>query len=412
MGLFRPCGLAALALLAHVSSGHAAALMANAETTAFENEEYIAFAVAGVDDSCELLFTFTNTISTAPQHGTATAGQAALPYGELCPGKVFPHAVVKYKWTGGKAALQDSFVTDVKYPDGSTRPVTGVVKRGAIEVKDVNLESGTAIIDLNAAGDTSGTITFEFVGSGIKSAWTTTTVYSPGTGRGVTIDRPKIKKGKYTKVNVKWNVTTHRYEGTNPKHTLQGTFTPAKPWNVLGVIRYSQYNVPIESECVGTLVDKYVVDSLTNCKFTATKFKSDFLSQTKVNGTGSSVTYGYIKPGWNTDLGTSCAGKFPNGADVNNSYLQMPGVIGSCNMSLVANVSVATKPKNCASNQTLVNTSTNVNLPITKDSDDTCPGCDKDFNGTDGHIDNFTNIPKCKPRDILDLGNYWTLRRP
>jgi plastocyanin len=58
MGLLRPCRLTALALLAQVSIGHAAALVASSETTAFVNEEYNAFAAAGVDDSCELIWTF------------------------------------------------------------------------------------------------------------------------------------------------------------------------------------------------------------------------------------------------------------------------------------------------------------------------------------------------------------------
>jgi hypothetical protein len=416
MGLFRPCGLAALALLAQMAFGPATAApgrqtLANPQSTAFENEEHIAFAVAAVD-ACEVIFPFTNTIATPPTHGTATAGQAPLPYGDQCPGQLFPHAVAKYKWTGGDAASQDSFVTNVQYPT-DVRPVTVDIKRGFIEVKSVDVASGKAIVDLNAASDTSGTVTFEFVdANGVKSSQTTKDVYTPATGKGITIDRPKIKKGKYTKVNVIWNITTRRLDGTAPTRKLQATYTPAKPWNVLGVIRYSQYNVPIESECVGAQVDKWVVDSLSSCKFTATKFKSDFLNQTKINGTGSSTTYGYIKPGWNTDLETRCAGKFPNGATKDNSYLQMSSVIGSCNMALVPNVSVATKPKNCASDQTLVNTTTNVNLPVTKNSDDTCPGCGKDFDGTDGHIDNFTNIPKCKPSDIVDLGNYWTLRRP
>jgi hypothetical protein len=412
MEQFRPRGLAAFALLASIFNSGQAATLANSETTAFVNEEYNAFAAAGVDDSCELIWTFTNTISTPPTHGTATAGQAALPYGDQCPGKVFPHAVVKYKWTGDKTSLTDSFVTDVKYPDGSTRPITGQVKRADLVVKDVNLESGKAIVDLNAASDSKGTLTFEFTGAGgVKSTQTTADEYSGGTGRGVTIDRPKIKKGKYNKVVVKWNLTTMRYGSpVGVKHTLQATFTPPKAWNVLGIIRYSQYNVPVESECVGAQVKSFVVDSLTSCKFTATTFRSDFLSQTGINGTGTSTSYGFVKPGWNTNLATDCAGKFPKDATVDNSYLQMDGVYGSCGMTLTANVSVATRPKNCSSDQTLVDKS-NVTYRE-KDSDDTCPGCNKDFNGTDGHIDNFIDTPRCKPKDILDLGNYWTLRRP
>ena len=416
MRLPRSCGLTALALLIQITNGHAApapnVLMANPESTAFADEEYIAFAVAGVDDSCTLVWTFTDTIATPPTQGTATAGQAALPYGDQCPGQVFPTAVANYKWTGSDTKiLQDSFVVNVQYPT-DVRPITVMVKRAGLVVKSIDLAAGTAILDLNGASDTSGKITFEFVDSaGGTSTQTTTTVYGPGTGRGITIERPKIVKGKYTKVNIKWDTTTHRSDGTSPKHTLEATFTPPKPWDVLGIIRYSQYNVTTESDCTGDAVEKWYVESMDLCEFEKANFKSDFLSQADLNGTGNSTDHGYVKPGKITRLAKACAGKFPDGATKFNTYVHVSSVTGSCNKVLVAGVSVATNPENCKAEETLVNRTNNKTFG-TKKAQDTCPACNRDFEGTDGHIDSLTSVAKCNPHDFADLGNYWTLQRP
>ena len=57
------------------------------------------------------------------------------------------------------------------------------------------------------------------------------------------IDRPKIKPGLYTTLKVAWTVDNLR---------AVGTYSYVNGWNVLGNIRYSQYNVPLESSCSGS----------------------------------------------------------------------------------------------------------------------------------------------------------------
>jgi hypothetical protein len=386
------------------------------ESTAFLNEKYIAFAISSVDQNCNLLWNFETRILNQGAYGTARAGSADLPYQGLCFGQLFPFGVAWYTWTGGEAALQDSFVVNAKLPpppDENWVPYTVVVKRADIHVNQVDLSTGLADINLNGSTiDTAGTITFEFeTASGTISSQTTIAYYQPANNVQVKIDRPKISKGQYTKVKVKWNTVSFRRDNIYVYHVLETTYTPPTLWNVLGVIRYSQYNVSTETKCTGALVDKWEVDSVDTCNFTAAKFKRDFLEMTDLNGTGASVNFGYIKPGWTTIVKKACKGKFPNGANENNTYVHVPTVIGSCGTAMIPNVSVATKPKNCNATEVLVNRSTNVNF-ASKDADDLCPVCNTDFRGTDGHIDHFTNVDSCNPRDINDLGDFWTLQRP
>ena len=112
-----------------------------------------------------------------------------------------------------------------------------------------------------------------------------------------------------------------------------------------------------------------------------------------------------------TSLRRSCRGHFPDGATVNNSCLQVTGVIGSCNTALAAGTSVATHPTlnlACNANLALVQAS-NANYG-NKTRADTCPACSGDFNGTDGHIDSYSANQACTAHDVGDLGNYWTVQ--
>ncbi|WP_374562884.1 hypothetical protein [Ideonella sp.] len=383
-----------------------------AETTAFPGEEYMAFSISTIDQECKVQWAFETAVAQQGQHGTATAGQAQLPH-DGCPG-LFPFAVGRYKWTLGDTALKDSFVLNVKFPpnQGGWQPVTVPVKRAAVEVKSLSLEKGTAVLNLNGGLDTAGTLTFDFeTAGGFVSSQTTATYYQPGSAISVGIDRPTIKKGKYSKVNVTWNTLTYRMDSQTPiAHAVKTTYTPSKPWNVLGVVRYSQYNVANEAKCTGAAVQKWVVDSVTQCNFSQTLFKSDFLDFTSRNGTGKSSNFGYLKPGAATSVATSCADEMPPNVNIKDIYVQVDSVTGACNSDLLGGVSVATFAKNCTGKETLVKS--NNKLFQKRDVDDKCPACDADFRGTDGHIDAFANVDSCDPHDIPDLGNYWTLQQP
>ncbi len=69
---------------------------------------------------------------------------------------------------------------------------------------------------------------------------------------------------------------------------------------------------------------------------------------------------------------------------------------------------MATLPKKCNEALQLVNSS-NANYG-TRIAQDTCPGCNKDFNGTQGHIDNYTDHQYCDAHSNVDLGNFWSVQ--
>lgn len=96
----------------------------------------------------------------------------------------------------------------------------------------------------------------------------------------------------------------------------------------------------------------------------------------------------------------------------------MATVGGACDTDLVAGVSTAvnpepqlsTSPLRCGDGTLLVDRTTNSNYG-NKNAANFCDVCDKDFNGTEGHIDNYISNDSCNPRDHLDLGNFWTLKQ-
>jgi hypothetical protein len=298
----------------------------------------------------------------------------------------------------------------VKYPPpDDVQVVPVVVKRAAVQVQGVDFTTETVTLDLNGSVlDTTGTLTFEFEdSSGSKVSQTTTTYYQPANGVQAKFDRLKIPKGTYPKLNVKWNTVSYRF-GANPvMHTVEGSLTPSKPWNVLGVTRFSQYNTPAETQCVGSPATVWKVDSVDTCNFEEVQLKSDFVSQVQLNGTGKSEGYGILKAGAATSLKKSCKGKFPDGADQNNSFVQVSSVTGACNKVLVPNDSIAMNPYNptwkCGNKFLLVTTPGDANKG-TRTNQDKCPAC------TDDHIDNYTDVEKCSAHEVGDLGKFWTVQ--
>lgn len=144
------------------------------------------------------------------------------------------------------------------------------------------------------------------------------------------------------------------------------------------------------------------------CQFAPVPLKSDFVVQTEVNGTGSSLKYGILK----FDDG-SCKSHYPAGANSSNSLRPVSSITGACNTVLVAGDAVATNPSpnagtlyHCADDILLV-TSSNTNQAI-KHSADYCTSCASGFNGTNGHIDDYSAAQACTAKGVGDYGNFWS----
>lgn len=273
----------------------------------------------------------------------------------------------------------------------------------AVMISSADLVSNTVAVTLTGDTSTTGalTVTANGVSNMFSAPYNGGAAVGPGTYN-VPFTRTNMPPDVYSTVTAQWNV------GSAP---VMAMYTLPDAWEVRGVIRHSQYNVPTESSCTGPLVTAYVTN--LSCKtFTQTTFENNFVRQTQLNGTGSSNTFGLVKPIYIT----SCAGaKKPAGATASNTFVQVSTITGDCNSQLVPDVSVATypdpntssPPNSVCGDSILLVQSSQTNLAV-KSVADLCPACSGDFRGTNGHIDDFSSIPSCNPLKIPDLGNFWT----
>ena len=154
------------------------------------------------------------------------------------------------------------------------------------------------------------------------------------------------------------------------------------------------------------------MDSVDRCNFSAGTLRTSFISQTRNNGTGSSINFGLVKPARATALGRYCLRRFPPDANLDNTFVQVSSVTGSCLSTLVPGTSVATADGSCNAQELLVDNLTNA-IYGSRRSADTCPACRlPNPPGIDGHIDNFTSSQSCSAHAVGDLGNFWTLQTP
>jgi hypothetical protein len=354
--------------------------------------------------TCQLISSGAWEITAPPSKGTTSTRiiSGTLANG-ACPGIQFPFNMLSYTWTSADLSVKvDRFDARWVSPD-FVQSDNFVMTLASIDIGTVDMAAGMIGVQINGPTKESGTIMIEFSGATAPAtSQTTTATYPGGFSANVPFTRPVIPKGEYGTLKLTWNTSTPATFATS---------SPPRPWNVLGTIRYSQYNVPVESACSAATTNAYIVDSLSACTFTQTTLRSAFFSQVKVNGTGESLNHGIIKAGAATRLGTACAGQFPVGAMVSNSFLQVASVTGSCNVNLTPDLSVATHRSlslACSSNLQLVRSDNANQGPRTRH--DTCPACNSGFNGTDGHIDSFTASQSCSANQVGDLGNFWTVQ--
>lgn len=344
------------------------------------------------------------TVDTAPTRGTTRTGIEQLPLNNGdCPGVLFPFNMMYYTWTDtGEANLTDSFSATWRSPS-FTNAEQFDITRAHVKVESFDMASGELRLTLVGPSTLTGGVEVSFDGNPVSSAVQAFDARGPG-DFSATVDRPALRPSNYNRLVARW-------KAVDPP--LTGRLEPPQPWQVLGTIRYSQYNVPAESACPAATRNVFIVDSLESCNFTASTLRARFATQVNLNGTGNSVAHGTLKAGAATRLGRACMGSFPPGAEVNNSYLQVPDVRGSCNVPLVADTSLAVArgaPIACRRELQLV-TGANANFGQ-RIRHDLCPACAGDFAGTDGHIDHFSGAEACSSNAVGDLGNFWSTVLP
>jgi hypothetical protein len=240
-----------------------------------------------------------------------------------------------------------------------------------------------------------GTLTLTVNGPGIS--FTLFQGLEQGNSINFSFNRPQLPSGQYTYVQASWNIPG---SGT-------ATSTANDSFDVLGLYRHSQYNTPYESTCTGTAGTAWVITG--SCNFTQTTLKSDFMSQLFINGSGVSLSNGSLH------YYTQCS-NYPAGANSQNSFLQVSQITGSCNTVPQGGITVAVFPNPPVSYPTwecgdLLQyvTSSDTNQ-VQKSVQDYCPGCNTGFNGTAGHIDDYSSSTACSGHNVGDYGNFLTIR--
>jgi hypothetical protein len=275
-----------------------------------------------------------------------------------------------------------------------------------VSIAGADLTSNNVAVTLSAPQGTTGKLTI--TANGAVGTYSIDVAKGNAIGPSspnVALDRLQIPPDVYSSITAAWAVSPS---------PVSNTFTLPDQWNVYGIVRHSQYNTPLESQCTGDEITAFVVNS--SCTFTQTALKSDFVSQTNINGTGTSVSYGLLKPARITIEPTLCKNvKKPVGATGGITFYEVPTVTGSCNTTMVPGSSVATFPNpataggndaQCGDSILLVKRPDVVEA--IKSVDDYCPACSGDFRGTNGHIDNYVASQACKAHAVRDLGNFWT----
>ncbi|GEM_PF-2001008 len=254
----------------------------------------------------------------------------------------------------------------------------------SVSVDSADILADQVVVTLSHAGS-SGNLAVTAQGPSVSK-----TIFS-GTRSGgqhtFSFDRNNLPDGQYTSVSATW---------------LNANGSRAVSFRVLGVYRHSQYNTPTESSCTGNAAAAYLVNSVS-CAYQSGTLRSDFISQSWLNGSGITITSYY---GYNTEQNAQWC--------INNNYLpaDAPGrgfafvsqILTSCQSLFLNNTTVARSPNDanltCGDQVLLIGYGTNTVKTVT----DTCPIC------TASQLDNYTTASACSPRAHTDLGNFKTIR--
>ena len=190
-------------------------------------------------------------------------------------------------------------------------------------------------------------------------------------------------------------------------------------FKVIGGTRYSTYNIPTESGCVGPSQTAFIFEFMTQagtCRMNTGVLKSNFISQMILNGTGVSTSEGTLKQLTDTSMNRLCRVPPGLGATTSNTFVRLPKIAGKCGTELSNGVSLAVFPFPspggswaCADNVLQVNPNTAQNNSI-RVVQDACFNCSGDFRGQNAHIDLFSSSPACGANVLPDSANFFSIR--
>ncbi len=211
-------------------------------------------------------------------------------------------------------------------------------------------------------------------------------------------------------------------------------------FNVIGNTRFSQYNVPYESQCSANPQPVWVVYEIAGgyCYYQSAFMGSLFITQTAENGTGVSNAYGIVK-GYAAGARNICyPGASDNGSHTffavdagGNTLTKITGT-STCHNTVLSDGTnspnplvnnnppagtLATDPADsryaCSDQIMMIDPGSDTyDLRTVQDS---CPACSGGFGpptwpGTVAHIDTFNSSETCNPNAVGDYGNRVAIR--
>ncbi len=338
--------------------------------------------------TCTEVSSGTWTVNTAPKHGTTTIGtlQGTLSNGS-CPSTTFTFGTISYTPTDKKATKDDFAATWVS-PDYN-EPFDFDLLLPHVTFVSQDISTNSIVIDPEPAG-LSGSLTILAIGGNSKPTVATQTVSGGGTvalSYGETTS--PLPPAHYTSLSATWASA-----GGSPANTITVTGTTTVNFTALGLYQNTQYNFPAETRCSGTPTPVTLWSAA--CVSSANSFKSGFIDQFEINGTGIPHMGNYVH------FETSCASADDNFA---YPYTPAPSCSGQGLSATTIAVNFRTTAKfQCGDNVLFVGEqSSGTTIGITKTVTDTCPACNKHAAGTTGHVDNFTTDTACHEPS---LANY------
>ena len=299
-----------------------------------------------------------------------------LAYGDVVEGSHVYRAARTYTMTHFVSCLCGSPFGFGRASETFAVPPVTICREPTVEILAADVVSDRVVVRLEPIGVT-GTLEVTLVGD-------TTHVITTRTATGGTYPLSfgisSVPVGTYTDVRATW---------TMPGYTAGHTRTHR--FQVLGNYRHSQYNTPSESMCSGEPRSSYVTNS--QCVFTRTSMKSDFVRMVNLNGSGTSLHHGTVgREFW-------CLSRphVPDDADKLSFRLDR-GTLGACGED-TGNNTVAVdelhQELSCGDRVYIVGVGV-------KTVTDYCPGC------APNQLDNYTTSRACS--DVLDLGDFRTIR--
>lgn len=154
------------------------------------------------------------------------------------------------------------------------------------------LKDGTLTVNLTGPEGVTGDLSLTLSGS-TQDYTQTFPSLQPGS-HSLNLSLPDVTADTYSAIEGTW-ATSIRSVDVSP-------YTMSSPWVYFGFVRYTQYNVPHESQCSVAQGTAWLVT--TSCKFTPINISAEFISQAWINGTGISLANGILKNAAAVNLGT------------------------------------------------------------------------------------------------------------